>query len=51
MAQHKLGKTDEAKKSLATAEKLLDSDPAWFWSDKLERQFLRDEATNLIRGK
>ena len=34
-----------------TAEKLLDSDRAWFWSDKLERQVLRDEATKLIRGK
>jgi tetratricopeptide (TPR) repeat protein len=51
MAQHKLGKTDEAMKSLAAAEKLLDSDPAWFWADKLERQLLRDEATKLIRGK
>ena len=51
MAQHQLGKTDEAMKSLAAAEKLLDSDPAWFWSDKLERRWLRDEATKLIRGK
>jgi tetratricopeptide (TPR) repeat protein len=51
MAQHKLGKTDEAMKLLAAAEKLLDSDSAWFWSDKLERQLLRDEATKLIRGK
>jgi hypothetical protein len=51
MARHKLGKTDEAMQSLAAAEKLLDADPAWFWSDKLERQFLRDEATKLIRGK
>jgi Flp pilus assembly protein TadD len=51
MAQHKLGKTDDALKSLATTEKLLDSDPVWWWSDKLERQLLRDEATKLIRGK
>jgi tetratricopeptide (TPR) repeat protein len=51
MAQHKLGKTDEARKSLAVAEKLLDSDPVWWWSDKLERQLLRDEATKLIRSK
>jgi tetratricopeptide (TPR) repeat protein len=51
MAQHQLGKTDEARKSLAAAEKLLESDSAWFWSDKLERQLLRDEATKLIRGK
>jgi tetratricopeptide (TPR) repeat protein len=51
MAQHQLGKADEARKSLAAAEKLLVSDPAWWWSDKLERQLLRDEATKLIRGK
>jgi tetratricopeptide (TPR) repeat protein len=51
MAHHKLGKTAEAMKSLAAAEKVLDSDPAWFWADRLERQFLHDEATKLIRGK
>jgi WD40 repeat protein/tRNA A-37 threonylcarbamoyl transferase component Bud32 len=51
MAQHKLGETDEAKKSLAAAEKLLDNNPAGFWTDRLERQFLRGEATKLIRGK
>jgi tetratricopeptide (TPR) repeat protein len=51
MAQYRLGKTDEAMQSLAAAEKLLDGDPVSFWSDKLERQFLRDEATKLIRGK
>jgi hypothetical protein len=51
MTQHKLGTTDEARKSLAAAEKLLDAAPAWFWSDKLERQLLRNEATKLLRGK
>jgi tetratricopeptide (TPR) repeat protein len=51
MAQHRLGKADEAAKSLAAAEKLLDSNPAWHWIDRLERQLLRDEATALIRGR
>ena len=51
LAQHKLGKTGEAMKSLTAAEKLFDCDPAWFWSDKLERQFLRDEATKRIPGR
>src|SRR5262249_48019010 len=49
--RHKCGRAAEAMQPLAAAEKLLDAAPAWFWSDKLERQFLRDEATKLIRGK
>jgi Flp pilus assembly protein TadD len=51
MTQHRRGNADAAVVSLAAAEKLLAQDPAWFWTDKLERQLLRDEATALIRMK
>jgi WD40 repeat protein/tRNA A-37 threonylcarbamoyl transferase component Bud32/Flp pilus assembly protein TadD len=53
MAQHQLGKVDEARKSLEHAQKLIneDSEPPWHWTGKLERQLLNKEATDLIRGE
>jgi serine/threonine-protein kinase len=59
MALHRLGKTDEARKSLAAAKQLFDEkapkvergDLGFAWHDWLSCQILRREADALIDGK
>jgi WD40 repeat protein/tRNA A-37 threonylcarbamoyl transferase component Bud32/tetratricopeptide (TPR) repeat protein len=50
MAQHRLGKTDEARRWLERAEQVIAKGPLALWSDRLEWQLYRREAEALING-
>jgi tetratricopeptide (TPR) repeat protein len=51
MAQHRLGQTDEARKSLAQAVDAVEKNPPTEWVYRLTWQLLRREAEQLLRDK
>jgi tetratricopeptide (TPR) repeat protein len=51
LAQHRLGKSQEAGKWLEKAINLLEKQPRRHWSVQIYLQILRKEAEGLIRGE